>query len=144
MVNLLNTFVASSLIAASVAEATVIEKSLTWTPEQILKTKLISDVQLSPDNETVLFVATEAKIQDEKGVSISRIHKAKTGDEKNTIPFTAIDYSSTQPRWSPDGQWIAFLSNRSGTNNLYLMHAEGGEARALTKGKKDIQTYSMR
>ncbi len=37
-----------------------------------------------------------------------------------------------QPRWSPDGKWIAFGSNRTGLFDVYVMPAAGGEARRLT------------
>lgn len=117
---------ASSLIATSTIELP--EKSLVWTPEEIMKTKIISDIQLSPDNETALFVATEAKMNEEKGVSVSRIYKSDSFHKINATPFSTIEYSSSQPRWSP--------------NNLYLIHAHGGEAIPLTKEKKNIQTFS--
>ncbi len=38
------------------------------------------------------------------------------------------------PTWSPDGQWIAFLSNRAEGWDLYAMPADGGEAIRLTSG----------
>ena len=37
------------------------------------------------------------------------------------------------PAWSPDGQRIAFISNRAGTNDLYLMNADGSNQRRLTR-----------
>ena len=39
-----------------------------------------------------------------------------------------------QPRFSPDGQEIVFVSDRSGDNNVWLMAADGGDVRPLTKG----------
>ncbi len=41
--------------------------------------------------------------------------------------------SAAQP--SPDGKWIAFLSDRDGWDHLYVMPATGGEAVQITKGK---------
>ena len=37
-------------------------------------------------------------------------------------------------QWSPDGQWIAYISDRTGETELYLQPAEGGEPIQLTKG----------
>ena len=42
--------------------------------------------------------------------------------------------AGAQPWPSPDGKWIAFLSDRDGWDHLYLVSASGGEATQLTKG----------
>jgi Tol biopolymer transport system component len=42
------------------------------------------------------------------------------------------DWDDEQPRWSPDGQRIAFKSNRSGSYNLYVMDGDGRNVRRLT------------
>lgn len=113
-----------------------------WTPEAMMETKSISDPQISPDNKKILFVVTEPCIKGSKTVLFSRIYKADTNSEDSYLPFTGLEHSSTQPRWSPDGQWIAFLANRKGINQIYLIHADGGEAVALTDGKNGVQTFS--
>ncbi len=41
------------------------------------------------------------------------------------------------PRWSPDGNWIAFSSNREGNFDVFLVPARGGEARQLTFHSSD-------
>jgi imidazolonepropionase-like amidohydrolase/Tol biopolymer transport system component len=38
-----------------------------------------------------------------------------------------------QPRYSPDGKWIAFTSDRGGGDNLWVMDANGGNARQISK-----------
>ena len=43
-----------------------------------------------------------------------------------------------QPRFSPDGQWIAYASDKDGTSNLWIMRADGTEAKQLTK-----ETFSV-
>lgn len=40
-----------------------------------------------------------------------------------------------QPRFSPDGETIVFVSDRSGADNLWLADADGSNPRALTKGR---------
>src|SRR3954453_13352887 len=46
-----------------------------------------------------------------------------------------------QPRFSPDGKSIVFVSDRSGSENLYVVDVAGGEPRAITKDK-DAQYIS--
>src|SRR5579885_3408791 len=39
----------------------------------------------------------------------------------------------SQPRFSPDGQWIAFLSDREGSDNIWVMRADGSDAKQVSK-----------
>jgi len=57
--------------------------------------------------------------------------------------------SSTDAAWSPDGRWIAFLSDRPGVlpkspaekKQLYVMPADGGEAQQLTRTDKGVNAF---
>jgi Tol biopolymer transport system component len=44
----------------------------------------------------------------------------------------------SQPRWSPDGKRIVFLSDRSGAENIWLCDANGQNAKAITKGTNNL------
>ena len=46
---------------------------------------------------------------------------------------TGGDWNDEQPRWSPDGQRVAFKSNRGGSYNLYVMNADGSNVVRLTE-----------
>lgn len=120
--------------------ALVAKPTGTWAPVEMMQLKSISEIVLSPDNETALFVTSESKIG-EKNRYISQIYRVKTDGSESPTLFSSTESSSGQPRWSPDGRWIAFISDRSGTRNLYLISATGGEAIPLTQGKIPMQTF---
>ncbi|HEX9611475.1 MAG TPA: amidohydrolase, partial [Gemmatimonadales bacterium] len=44
----------------------------------------------------------------------------------------------SQPRWSPDGKRIVFLSDRGGAENVWLCDADGSNAKPLTKGNNNL------
>jgi len=39
----------------------------------------------------------------------------------------------SQPRFSPDGKWIAFISDREGSENVFIMHPDGSEPKQVSK-----------
>jgi dipeptidyl aminopeptidase/acylaminoacyl peptidase len=55
--------------------------------------------------------------------------------------FTNSSKSEYSPRWSPDGQRIAFISDREDSPQIYLISASGGEAVRLTEGKNPIRSF---
>ena len=55
------------------------------------------------------------------------------GTAKRITDGMAFD---AQPRYSPDGKSIVFVSDRSGSHNLWLADADGGHPRALTTGEQ--------
>jgi len=53
-------------------------------------------------------------------------------DGSNPARLTAHVSRNTFPRFSPDGRWIAFTSNRMGNDDVWVIPSSGGEARQLT------------
>lgn len=60
-------------------------------------------------------------------------------DGANPRRLTAHVARDIMPRFSPDGQWIAFTSNRTGNNDVYVMPVAGGEPKPLTFHSGDDQ-----
>jgi dipeptidyl aminopeptidase/acylaminoacyl peptidase len=55
--------------------------------------------------------------------------------------FTNSTKSESDPKWSPDGRQLAFVSARGGSSQIYLIDMQGGEAMQLTQSKADIRSY---
>jgi tricorn protease len=60
-------------------------------------------------------------------------------DGSNGHRLTAHIANDFSPRFSPDGKWIAFTSNRAGNNDVFVIPASGGEPRQLTYYSGDDQ-----
>jgi len=111
-----------------------------FTPEDLYQIELILDAQISPDGQRVVYVVQRVDRETEKKCSNLWIVPTGQGPARQ---FTYGDQSDRQPRWSPDGSQIVFLSNR-GTDKqsqLYLIPVDGGEARPLTDVKGEFGSY---
>jgi dipeptidyl aminopeptidase/acylaminoacyl peptidase len=108
------------------------------TPEASLNLRTISDLQFSPDGARVAFVVTEPSKGERRARHIW-IFERKPGVVRQ---FTYSAKDESVPRWSPDGKQLAFLSNREEQQQIYVMRTDGGEATALTKGKRSVQSFA--
>src|SRR5215203_884277 len=111
-----------------------------WSPEQIAKIKGITAVQVSPDGSKVAYAVRSALMADDRSEYINQIF-VSNADASNTIQLTQGDKNNTSPKWSPDGKRLAFISNRDGRNNLYILPAAGGNAERLTSVKTGIGIF---
>ncbi|HEX6716648.1 MAG TPA: S9 family peptidase [Pyrinomonadaceae bacterium] len=113
----------------------------TWDPEMQLKFKAVGVPRVSPDGKKVVYTVNEAVMTAEKSEFVTQIWMADIAGKGN-VQLTFGEKSSTSPKWSPDGNWIAFTSNRKDNkNNLYLLNMSGGEAEPLTDVKSAVGNF---
>lgn len=96
----------------------------------LLALRSVSDPQVSPDGRWVVYVVSELDRATDKTNSDLWLVAVSGGEPKRLTTAAGAD---NHPRWSPDGQTIAFASNRGGTTQVWLLPLGGGEARQLTR-----------
>ncbi len=118
------------------------------TPEDYFSFKFIGDPHISPDGKVVVYVLTT--IEQKKNRRESSIWAVPADGSSAPRRLSAEGYSSSSPRWSPDGKTLAFLSARAPDSasdekprsQIYLLSISGGgEGVALTKLKNGVQSY---
>ena len=101
----------------------------------------VEDPQVSPDGEHVAFVR---KVPEDEDSYAATIYLAATGGEE-LRRFTIEEGVDSQPRWSPSGDRLAFVSTRGADDDrpqLWVVPTAGGEARQVTNvagGVRDIE-----
>ncbi len=96
-----------------------------------MRLRRASDPQVSPDGRAVAFcVAPLSKEGEHPTGTIMRVPVDGAAPPRSFTTGPGLDHA---PRWSPDGAWLAFISDRHerGKPALYLMPADGGEAERL-------------
>jgi dipeptidyl aminopeptidase/acylaminoacyl peptidase len=110
------------------------------TIDDLLTIKSVGGTQISPDGKWVAYTVGYGDFKQD--AFINQIWLAQTESGK-TFQLTRGEKSSTNPRWSPDGQWLAFLSNRQeDKNQIFVISPLGGEAQQLTKSETAISNFS--
>ena len=97
--------------------------------EDLFRFHRVSDPQVSPDGRTLAYVITDPLKAENRTNSDIWVMPTAGGAAH---ALTNSPKHDRHPRWSPDGKWIAFESNRDGSYQIWLMPAAGGEARKLT------------
>jgi len=122
---LLGLLILASLGAAAQSAAT---KPIAF--DDFIRVKRVTDLQLSPDGTTIAFVVTVMDKAANRGASDIWVVPARGGEPRRLTSSPAADMN---PRWSPDGRRIAFISTRSGSPQIWTIDLNGGEAAQLTR-----------
>jgi dipeptidyl aminopeptidase/acylaminoacyl peptidase len=114
-----------------------------------------SGLEMSPDGNSLVIVTDRADWDQQIFRHDLWLYRDANGG--SLIQLTQSGHDS-EPKWSPDGKWIAFLSERKSAagksddadsdsdskeaSQLYLISPNGGEAFAVTEGAEDVHAFS--
>ena len=100
----------------------------------------VLDPQITDDGKWVAYTVSTMSLKEDK--TEMRIWMVPTAGGDG-IAMTAEKESSSHPRWSPDGKYLAFLSRRSeGKTQVWLLNRTGGEAQQLTEAIQDVEDFT--
>ena len=101
----------------------------------------VADAEISPDGSRVAYAVRTTDVKEDK-------HETHiwmtTWDGRTTVRLTTGKESETNPRWSPDGRYLAFLSARADENEVsqvWLLPSGGGEAEKITDVKGGVEDF---
>ncbi len=110
------------------------------TPEVMWKMSRGGQSSLSPDGTLLLYAQTDYNMAENRGVTTLWVEEVAT---KAVRCLTDRNAQSTAPQWSADGKSIFFLSNRSGSMQLWQMAADGTNPRQVSHFNFDIEGYGI-
>ncbi|HEX2164635.1 MAG TPA: S9 family peptidase [Thermoanaerobaculia bacterium] len=121
-------------LAAALAAPASAAETHPFTVHDLLAMERLSDHQVSPDGRRVTFVVRTTDLEANRGrtdlwlVELDAAGRA-AGEPRR---LTSSEAGESNPRWSPDGGAIWFLSTRSGSSQVWRLPLAGGEAVQVT------------
>jgi dipeptidyl aminopeptidase/acylaminoacyl peptidase len=116
-----------------------------FTPRHVARIRSVTSAAISPDGGRVAYVLSVPRRPpaEDDGPAWAELHVV--GKDGASRPFIAGEVNVSEVAWTPDGKSIAFVAKRGKDEHktLYLIPAEGGEARRVVTHGTDITGYSL-
>jgi len=97
----------------------------------------VSNPLISPDGKWIIFSKDELKWEDNKQERYLWLVSADGGEP---FKYTNTEGDSS-PRWSPDGEYLAFLRGKEEKRQVWMMRTSGGEATQTTEHEGEVSSF---
>jgi len=128
------------LVVQRFADPARAAESHPFTVHDLLAMERISDPQTAPDGHRIVFVKRVIDLQENKGRDDLWLANV---DGTGLRRLTTHPAGSSNPRWSPDGESIYFLSSRSDSSQVWRIATDGGEAEQVTDLPLDVNGFLL-
>ncbi|GHO73041.1 putative peptidase YuxL [Ktedonobacter sp. SOSP1-85] len=112
--------------------------------EDLAQLRVVGEPQISPDGKRIAFSMLQCDTETNSTSSAIWIVESRGGKTQSPWQVSSGTQHDYAPRWSPDGRYLSFLSDREGTPQIYLLPLRGGEARQLSNLPLGVSEYSWR
>ena len=141
------------LVAFLALSACAVGQKKPLTLDEFFNSVAITAVEISPDGKSVVIGAERADWEQNKFRHDLWLYR--DGAKPESLIQLTQSGEDDKPKWSPDGRWIAFLSERKvaaakdgeaeakdeATSQVYLIAADGGEAFPATRGEEEVHAF---
>ena len=112
-----------------------------FTVEDLMLLNRISDPQVSPDGHYVVFVQRASDLSANKTSTSLWLLALVAGAQPQRL--TDVSGGDSSPRWAADGRTLFFLSNRSGSQQVWKVVLTGSDARRVTDFPLDVGSFRV-
>lgn len=126
---LMKRFFAVSVISLLAFASVAFGQDRQFTVDDLLKVRRVGDSQLSPKGDLVAFTITDMDKAANKGTTQIYVVPMGGGEGRQ---LTNDEHSSASPRWSPDGEKLAFISARDGESQIWTIDVSSGALKKIT------------
>ncbi len=117
-----------------------------WTPEDVVYQEDAGQFRISPDGKFALWVRGTG--DKDKDLRVGNLYLSNLADGK-VVQLTRGTDEISNPRWSPSGEMIAYLSSHAlpkpkpdtGTTQIWLMNSAGGEPWPVTQSERGVKQF---
>jgi dipeptidyl aminopeptidase/acylaminoacyl peptidase len=115
--------------------------------EDLAALQLVGEPRVSPDGLLIAYTLTCSDLaENAENTTIWLVPAVPAANGKNqpARQLTADMFSAMLPRWSPDGHTLAFVSNRTGSMQIFALSLNGGEARQVSDLPQSVTDFYWR
>lgn len=132
------------IIALVLVSVPLIAQETGWTAKSMMAFKRVGTggTAVSPDGARIAYTIATPVMEGEKSEFLTHIWLVSS-DGKTNVPYTSGEKSCTNPAFSPDGKYLAFLSSRGkdSKNQIFTLRVAGGEAEQITQSKSGVNGF---
>ena len=109
------------------------------TPQDLFEIKQVGSARISPDGDWVAYTVRETNLEEDESETRLWMTSTATGE---VLPMSGVGSSVSEPRWSPDGNYLTFIASRNeGESQVWSLNRRGGEAVQLTEIEQGVNGY---